>query len=199
LFIYLCDYYHDDEVRCLVEKVEERFGTIDAFVYCAGSFHGYQLTHEFTAAQVEENIQSDLIGYLNFQRYVIPLMIEQNYGIAIALGSFAMDYCKPFLGLHAAVKKFLEYQIRTLANEQGYVGIRANMICPSIVDTPSERRLYPRVEPQHLVPPKIVARLVELLCYDPCGQYIHAQSIGLMSPWPRYYEQRVTDLRERGS
>ncbi len=199
LHLQKCDYKQDSETDTLIKSINDKIGSIDALIYCAGVWSGHQLLHEVTYATVRDSLICEVESFLNFVRAVLPGMAEKEYGRIIAMGTYSLSTPgKPYLGIHRLSKSCLEEAIKTIDNEQGYNGVSANMIAPSIVCTDTEKKLYPGIDEKNLVPISAITECMKMLCYSHVGQYLHGQTIGLCSPWGRYLMQQELDLKQRG-
>jgi NAD(P)-dependent dehydrogenase (short-subunit alcohol dehydrogenase family) len=191
------NYFRDEEVEKITREIVEKYGSPGILIYMAGVWVGHKKITDILYSDVLEMVDTELHGFLNFLRYMMPY-IESSDGRVIAMGSFSMGQGKPLLGAHSFVKLSLEEIIKTVANEYGPYGVRANMVAPSIVCTETEKKRYPGVEEKYLVPVDVIVNCIEMLVYEDLGEYLNGQTIGLCSPWQKYLDERVSDLRSRG-
>lgn len=192
-----CDYYKEKNVRKLAEEISKKY-QIAALIYCAGSFHGHKEINSYTDDDVVEKFQTNIRSFMHFLRYLIPEMKRNKEGKVIAFGSLAASQHKPFLGLSIWAKNGLWSIIKTLSNEVSKDGINANMISPSIVDTPKERIIFPEDTGEYWLNTDDVAALVEFLCFDPAAKNIHGQNLEIYNPDPSVVKSREDNLRSRG-
>lgn len=194
-----CDYYDDKAAEVFIKFAEKKFGNVDIFVYSAGMWSGHQLLHKVNADTIEEVFNSEIKGFWNFIRLIMPRMITQKHGKIVVMGTYSLlTPGKPYLGLHRISKIVLEEAIKTLSNEQGFNGINVNMIAPSIVLTKTEQKIYSGINKKYFVPIEIVTECVKILCYTKVGDFLYGQTISLNSPWKRYIRFLEKDLNQRG-
>ncbi len=192
-----CDYYKDKNVRKLARDLSKKYRIL-ALIYCAGSFHGHKEMNAYTDDDVVGKFQTNIRSFMHFLRYLIPKMKRNKEGKVITFGSLAASQHKPFLGLSTWAKSGLWSIIKTLSNEVSKDGINVNMISPSIVDTPKERKIFPEDTGEHWLNTDDVAALVEFLCFDPAAKNIHGQNLEIYNPDPSVVESREDNLRSRG-
>jgi NAD(P)-dependent dehydrogenase (short-subunit alcohol dehydrogenase family) len=56
-----------------------------------------------------------------------------------------------------------------LATEIKRTGVTANVILPSVIDTPSNRTSMPKADHSRWVPPRGIAAMMRFLCSDSAG------------------------------
>lgn len=192
-----CDYRCPDEVDKFMKSIGEKKDSVKYLVYMAGVWTGHKLIKDVTSEELIETLESEVVGFWNFLRHLTNPIVD-NSGHVIAMGSFSMSHGKPYLGAHSMIKTAMRDIIKTVANEHGPGGLRANMIAPSIVCTDTEKGLYPSVDECFLVPVSAIIDCMHMMCFTETGRYINGQMIGMCSPWHRYLKDRVKDLKSRG-
>jgi len=118
----------------LVDDATERFGGVDICVANAGVC-GYAKVWELTEQAWQEMLDINLTGVFNTLRAVTPGMIERRYGRIVATASGAGRAGNANLGHYVAAKWGVIGLVKTLALETAKLGITANVVCPSSVDT----------------------------------------------------------------
>lgn len=121
-------------VQRLVDDATERFGSVDICVANAGVC-GYGKLWELTDQAWREMIDINLTGVFNTLRAVTPGMIERRFGRIVATSSGAGRAGNANLGHYVAAKWGLIGLVKTLALETAKLGVTANVVCPSSVDT----------------------------------------------------------------
>ena len=117
------DFAQTEEV---VSKVKEDFGHIDILVNNAGITKD-GLMMRMTEAQWDAVIAVNLKSAFNFIHAVLPIMMRQRQGSIINMASV--------VGVHAASKAGLIALAKSIAQEVGSRGIRANAIAPGFIET----------------------------------------------------------------
>ncbi|QBJ96596.1 NAD(P)-dependent oxidoreductase [Rhodococcus sp. ABRD24] len=130
------DVRHSQEIEKGVEKGIEAFGGIDVLVVNAG-IAGYGQAVEMSENVWQEMIDINLTGAWKTVRAVAPSMVEAGRGGSIILtSSVAGMIAFPNLAHYSAAKHGLIGLMKVLAVELAPKSIRANVICPSHVNTP---------------------------------------------------------------
>jgi len=113
----------------------DRFGRIDVLVNNAASFYaGY--FEELTAAQMDRQLATSLIGPMNVTRAVLPVMRKQRAGHIISISSSAgLGAAYEFVTAYAASKFGLEGWMESLTAEVAPFGISTTIVNPGFFRT----------------------------------------------------------------
>lgn len=130
-----------DVVRIL-ETARERFGRLDIIYNNAGIGYsavermGIQMddTVNCTVADWQRIIDINLTGVFLFCKFGIPLLHEGR-GVIINTASIAALKGAPNAHAYTAAKGGVTALTRSLAVTYGRQGVRANTICPGVIDT----------------------------------------------------------------
>jgi NAD(P)-dependent dehydrogenase (short-subunit alcohol dehydrogenase family) len=126
----------DDAVR-MVDETVEALGTLDILVNNAGSIRRGVLVHELPVERWEEQIRVNLTGVFLVTKSALRPMLEGEGDRSIVVVSSTLAHlAAPGVAPYTAAKGALLSLTRTLAVEYAERGIRANCVCPAIVDTP---------------------------------------------------------------
>jgi NAD(P)-dependent dehydrogenase (short-subunit alcohol dehydrogenase family) len=124
----VCDGKDGDQVRNVVDKTIDRFGTIDILVNNAQqTILGPML--ELSEDDYEDSWLSGPFAALRFMRACHPYLAEGG-GAIINLGSAASLDVTPGFSAYAAVKDAMRSLSRGAAVEWGKDGIRVNIVLP---------------------------------------------------------------------
>ena len=127
-------------VRKTVEAIVAKFGTIDILCNSAGLDHSICEITELPEETWERVLAVNAKGPFLCAKYVVPLMIRQGGGAIVNVASDLGYIVVPGLGAYCASKGALLQLTRSLAAEYSKHNIRANAVCPTMVDTPMSRR-----------------------------------------------------------
>lgn len=123
-----------DDARDAAAAAVDRFGRIDVLINNAGtSFKGY--FEEMSAAQVEQQLATNLIGPMNVTRAVLPVMRRQRSGHLIAISSGAGLVGFEYSSVYAASKAGLEGWMGALDQEVAPFGIHTTIVNPGFFRT----------------------------------------------------------------
>ena len=122
------------ETETVVNQVKEDFGSIDILVNNAGiTKDGLML--RMTEAQWDAVIAVNLKSAFNFIHAVLPIMMRQRGGSIINMASVVGVHGNAGQANYAASKAGLIALAKSIAQEVGSRGIRANAIAPGFIET----------------------------------------------------------------
>ena len=156
--------------RDLAANAIRRFQRIDALVHVVGGFAGGQPIAETDDATWDTMLSVNLKPAIQILRAVIPHMRQAGRGRIIAIGSRQAIEPAANLSAYNASKAALVSLIRTAALENRDVGITANAILPSTINTEANRKASPAADPSKWVQPEHVAALAVFLASEAGGQ-----------------------------
>jgi dihydroxycyclohexadiene carboxylate dehydrogenase len=133
----------------LMTQTVAAFGRIDVLVNNVGGTIWMKPFHLYTEDEVKLELERSLLPTLWGCRAVLPIMMEQNSGSIINLGSQSVRglYRAPY----ASSKGGILALGKVLAMEYGRYGIRVNTVSPGGTDIPD------RVTPRLLIRPGVLA------------------------------------------
>ena len=125
---------HFAQTEEVVSKVKEDFGHIDILVNNAGITKD-GLMMRMTEAQWDAVIAVNLKSAFNFIHAVLPIMMRQRQGSIINMASVVGVHGNAGQSNYAASKAGLIALAKSIAQEVGSRGIRANAIAPGFIET----------------------------------------------------------------
>ena len=135
------DFAQSEEV---VKLVKEDFGSVDILVNNAGiTKDGLML--RMTEQQWDAVIGVNLKSAFNFIHAVIPVMMRQRGGSIINMSSVVGVHGNAGQANYAASKAGMIALAKSVAQEMGPKGIRANAIAPGFIDTAMTQELSDEV------------------------------------------------------
>jgi NAD(P)-dependent dehydrogenase (short-subunit alcohol dehydrogenase family) len=142
-----CDISKPDECDELIRKVVEIHGTIDCLVNSAGIVRSKPFL-EIAPHELDLMFDINLKGTVYICQSVLKIFADRRSGSIVNLASLAAQRGGGLVGgaHYAASKGGVLSLTRSIAREFGHLGIRANAICPAMIETPmldglSEERL----------------------------------------------------------
>ncbi len=159
------DVSKEDEAAGLVSQVAAEFGRIDVLAHLVGGWAP-------GSADATDLAVLDKMMNLNVRtafltiRESLKQMKKQGGGRILAVGSKAA--VEPAAGstAYGMAKAALVSLIRTAAAENRGSGITANIVLPSTIDTPANRKAMPEANFSRWVPPSEIAALLVHLASD---------------------------------
>ena len=122
------------QTEAVVAQVKKDFGHIDILVNNAGiTKDGLML--RMTEAQWDAVINVNLKSAFNFIHALVPIMMRQRGGSIINMASVVGVHGNAGQSNYAASKAGLIALAKSVAQEMGSRGIRANAIAPGFIDT----------------------------------------------------------------
>jgi len=146
--------------RFLVEQVASRFGRVDVVVHTVGGFAGGQTIVDTDDATFEQMMELNFYSVLYVLQAAIPVLRKTGDGRLIAIGSRAAVDPGATVAAYSASKAAMVSLVKTAALENKDAGLRANVILPGTMDTPSNRESMPGADFSKWVQPANVARLI---------------------------------------
>jgi NAD(P)-dependent dehydrogenase (short-subunit alcohol dehydrogenase family) len=136
-FIHL-DVDSPDSVAASVEKVRQQFGHLDILINNAGiNYDTWQRASAVDMQEVEQTIQTNLLGPWRLINAFLPLMKENQYGriVNVSSGSGAFASQNGSTPAYSLSKYALNGLTVALANDLGNNPIKVNSVCPGWVRT----------------------------------------------------------------
>ena len=142
--IFRCDVSQATEVRSAVEQAVGEFGRLDALVNSAG-IGLIRPVAEATEEEYDRVASIDLRGMWLCCKYVIPHLQKQKGGAIINIASVHSRATLPMYGIYSAMKAGVVGLTRGIAVHYGPDRIRANAICPGLVDGIQTREIVAKL------------------------------------------------------
>ena len=124
-----------EEARKAVDEAAEHFGGLDIVINNAGISRQRMLL-EMDEPTWDELIAHNLKNPFWVAQFAVPWLRRRGGGVFITISSSLGLKPSPGFGAYAMTKAALQMLTLALAQEHARDGIRANTICPAVVDTP---------------------------------------------------------------
>ena len=121
-----------EQTKTVVDQIHKDFGSIDILVNNAGKDG---LMMRMTEQQWDAVIAVNLKSAFNFIHAVLPIMMRQRSGSIINMASVVGVHGNAGQSNYAASKAGLIALAKSIAQEVGSRGIRANAIAPGFIET----------------------------------------------------------------
>jgi NAD(P)-dependent dehydrogenase (short-subunit alcohol dehydrogenase family) len=138
-------YFHADvrvegDVRRFIDYTVAQFGRLDVAFNNAGITLEKPL-HEFTSAEWDDVLNTNLRGVFFSMKYEIPVMLTAKGGTIVVTSSSNAIATQAKRSAYAASKRGLVGLVQAAALEYGPRNIRVNALLPGTTDTPLVRRV----------------------------------------------------------
>lgn len=137
------DVSHRDAVFSLFEQTREKFGRVDIAVNAAATPQ-YGPFEDMTEAEIDEMLSIIFKGGIWFMQAAIPHLKAAGGGAIINVTSAVADIMFENHAAYMGAKAGLNHVTRTVANEFGKYGIRANILAPGLTVTPILNGQFPQ-------------------------------------------------------
>ena len=171
-----CDVSKAGDVERLVGAAEERFGTVQAMLNCAGFLRAASVL-ETTDDMLDRIVDVNLKGVFYGCKYVIPALQRAGGGSIVNWGSVNSTVAEPDIAAYSASKGAVLMITKSVAVEYAKDNIRANCLCPGGVRTPmvagffddeflNDEQAQRAYQPLGLISPEEVADVAVFLVSD---------------------------------
>ncbi|HSW50176.1 MAG TPA: SDR family NAD(P)-dependent oxidoreductase [Bryobacteraceae bacterium] len=137
-----------------------RTGRVDALIHLVGGFAGGQNVAETSDETWLHMLDLNLNTAFYAARAVLPHMLAARRGRIVAVGSRAGVEPAAGLSAYGVSKAALIALVRTIAAEVRDSGVTANVVLPSVIDTPANRSASPGADASKWVKPESIAALL---------------------------------------
>ena len=158
-----------DEARAVVEAVVARWGRVDVLLNLAGGWKKSGRLAEVTDAEWDAVLDLNLRTCLNMCRAVLPSMEAQGWGRIVNVGARAALEPGTRQPPYNVAKAAVVALTRSIAADYRRLGVAANVILPSTIDTPANCAVMGNADPSNWVKPEELAATMLFLCSEEGG------------------------------
>jgi NAD(P)-dependent dehydrogenase (short-subunit alcohol dehydrogenase family) len=161
------DLMNEDDSEKFIAGVIAKYGSIDAAVLTVGGFAMGKIADTKTADIMKQYKLNFETAY-NVARPVFVQMMKQNSGRIFIIGSKPGLDAKNGKGMVAyGLGKSLIFRLADLLNDEakGH-NVVTNVVVPSTIDTPQNRKAMPDANPANWVKPEAIADIIYFNCTD---------------------------------
>ena len=117
-----------------IREGAEFLGGLDILVNCAGGRNFKALT-DLSDADIDFMFDLNVKSYFFASREAARIMVPQESGHIIMMGSVSGERARPMRSLYCATKAAVHSLTRSMALELGPLGLRVNCIAPGLIDS----------------------------------------------------------------
>lgn len=133
---------------------------VTALVHLVGGFGGGQPVQATDDAVFDQMINANLRSAFRIIRAVLPGMQSAKHGRIVVMGSRAGEELMAGFAAYTVAKAGVAALVRTVALENKGSGVTANVLAPSIIDTPANRAAMPLADRSKWVTPESIAKTI---------------------------------------
>lgn len=141
-------------------RVVEKATPVDVLVHLVGGFSGGKPVAEADDNVWEQMLNLNLRSAVHMFGAILPQMTKARRGRIVAVGSRAAVEPMANFAAYSSAKAALVTLVKTVAQEVKDSGVTANIVLPSIIDTPANRAVMPKADFSKWVTPESIAHLV---------------------------------------
>ena len=168
-----CDVSKKAEVKALIKKTINTFGRLD-FAFNNAGIEGTSATvQECSEENWDKTIGVNLKGIWLCMKYEIPEMLKTGKGAIVNCASVAGLVGFQGLPAYVASKHGVIGLTKTAALEYAKLGIRVNVVCPGVIQTPMIDRLTGKKK-------ETIEQYIDL---DPVGRFGEPEEIANAAVW----------------
>lgn len=166
--IFICaDLRQPDDIARLVGETLERFGRIDILGNTAGTHDGYARSLDISDEVWDRVFDVNVKSIFRLTNAVLPSMLAQGGGVIVNVASVSATIAGGGGAAYTASKHAVLGYTRQLAYDYGRKGIRANALCPGMVETGMTRDVLSDAD----------SKLVKAVRAVPAGRYGQPEDI----------------------
>lgn len=160
------DLLSPEGARLAVERAIQRHGRLDALVHLLGGFAGGAPVSQTEDHTWRQMLDLNLNAAFHVFRAALPHLQAAGQGRLIAIGSRTGLEPAPNLAAYNVSKAGLIALVRTIAAELRGARATANVVLPSVIDTPANRAANPAADYDQWVRPESIAGLLVWLASE---------------------------------
>jgi 3-oxoacyl-[acyl-carrier protein] reductase len=141
---YTLDVTNESLVQQAIENVKEHFGSIDILVNSAGITGQTNIkSHQTDTEDIRKVFEINYYGSYFTSKYVLPHMLQQNYGRILHVASIAGKEGNAGMIAYSSSKAAVIGMTKVQGKEYAETGITVNALAPAVVLTPLVERMPP--------------------------------------------------------
>lgn len=132
-----CDVTNESQVLQAVQQIIAKYGKIDILVNGAGALNDPIHFHEMSEADINNQINVNIMGVFRMTKAVLQKMVESKSGVIVNIGSISSERAIPkvHLSVYSATKAAISMFTKAIAVEYARKNIRCNCVNPGIINS----------------------------------------------------------------
>jgi 3-oxoacyl-[acyl-carrier protein] reductase len=166
----------ESAVTSLIQQVRAADGDLQSLINCAGYAIPATAVEEISSSTWMEVYEANMLSTFLMTRESLPLLKRNPRASIVNIASTAGLTPRPGWSAYASAKAALVNFSQTMAEELKPYGIRVHCLAPGRTATELRAILAPDEDPQTIMSPAAVARIVQFLV-SPHGDVLKGQPI----------------------
>jgi len=164
------DVTDEGSVQAAVESASKTLGPIEVLLHLVGGWKGGEPVQEHSIETWDRMLLINLRSAFLCCRAVLPAMQRGGWGRIVLVSARAARSGRSGQAGYAVAKAGVTVLAETIAEENRGANVTANVVAPSIIDTPANRDSFKGASPDIWVPPSDLAASVAFLASEEAGQ-----------------------------
>jgi NAD(P)-dependent dehydrogenase (short-subunit alcohol dehydrogenase family) len=157
------------QANAAVEEAVRGYSRIDILVNLVGTWAPQPTVAEMPDETLDRLMAVNFRSVFIMCRAVLPHMLGRGWGRIINIGAKQALRGTAHNSAYAASKAAVIALTESIAEEVAGTGVTANVVIPSTIDTPANRKSMPDADFSKWVPPQALAETMVFLCTDAGG------------------------------
>ncbi|BAZ31897.1 short-chain dehydrogenase/reductase SDR [Cylindrospermum sp. NIES-4074] len=153
------------EDEASVDKLITRMRQVDVLIHLVGGF-SMGKTHEYSFYDWKREFELNLNTTFLACKYSLKSMLEHGYGRIVTVSSRAGVEPAGQLAAYSAAKAGVVALTKAIADETKNTNITANVVLPSVIDTPTNRQEMGAENADKWVKPESIAQVICFLASE---------------------------------
>ena len=134
--VYALDITSEQQVKETISSIAQRFGTIHILINSAGITGKTNIkTHNTETENLRSVMEVNFMGSFFASKYVLPVMLQNNYGRILHISSIAGKEGNPGMIAYSASKAAVIAMTKVQGKEYADTGIVVNALAPAVIRT----------------------------------------------------------------
>ena len=134
--VYAVDITSEQKVKEAIARIAQRFGTIHILINSAGITGKTNIkTHNTETENLRSVMEVNFMGSFFASKYVLPIMLQNNYGRILHISSIAGKEGNPGMIAYSASKAAVIAMTKVQGKEYADTGIVVNALAPAVIRT----------------------------------------------------------------
>ena len=176
LFLKRVDCTDSESVGSFMKEAAARFGGINVLACLIGGWAGGRDVDETDDVRFDRMIDLNLRSTFNASRAALPYLREAEWGRIIMIGSRAAVEPPGGQAMYNVAKAGVIALARSIAEEVNDSEVTANVVLPSLIDTPAFRAIVPFANYVAWPTPQQIAEVIDFLG-SPASSVINGAAI----------------------